>query len=185
MTLGSWFRDYLYIPLGGNRAGRIRTIRNLAAVWILTGLWHGASWNFVIWGLLLFLLISVEKLGFIRILESRRWIGHAYMMFVIPLSWLVFAVEDLAQLAVYFLRLFPFLARPGRFSYFEGDFLKYGQIYGFSLAAGLIFMTDIPERIYEKYRDTFGSALILLCIFWLCVYCMKRGMDDPFMYFRF
>lgn len=185
ITLGSWFREYLYIPLGGNRGGKIKTIRNLAAVWILTGFWHGASWNFLLWGLLLFVLISVEKLGLIRILESQKWIGHLYMMAVIPLSWLFFAVADLGQIMIYLQRLFPFFAPEGRFSYFEGDFLKYGELYGLSMIAGMVFMTDIPKRIYERYRDTFLSALVLLCIFWVCVYCMKKGMDDTFLYFRF
>lgn len=185
ITLGSWFREYIYIPLGGNRRGAILTYRNMFAVWLLTGFWHGASWNFILWGILLFLLISLEKLGLIRLLERIPLIGHLYMMFVIPVSWLLFAVTDLGQIIVYLKRLFPFLARQEQFSYFAGDYLKYGSLYAFSLLMGLIFMTGLPVRLYEKYKYSFVTVLLLLMIFWGSVYCMKIGLDDPFLYFRF
>ncbi|MCC8026928.1 MAG: MBOAT family protein [Clostridium sp.] len=185
ITLGSWFREYVYIPLGGNRGGSLRTLRNMFIVWFLTGFWHGASWNFILWGLVLFVIIGAEKLGYIRILEERPIAGHIYMLFMIPLTWLLFAVTDFGRIGIYLQRLFPFLAAPGRYSYYGGDFLKYGKLYGLSLAAGLIFMTDIPRKLYEKYRDTPATALLLLGVFWFCVYCMKIGLDDPFLYFRF
>ncbi len=185
ITLGSWFRQYVYIPLGGNRVGKPRMLLNLLAVWLLTGFWHGADWNFILWGFLLFVLISVEKLGLGKLLERWRWLGHLYMLFVIPLSWLVFAVSDLGQLGIYFQRLLPFLAGAGERIYFAGDYLKYGRLYGISLAAGLLFMTGLPRRIYERYKTSIVSAAGLAVVFWLCVYCIKMGMDDPFLYFRF
>lgn len=185
MTLGSWFRDYVYIPLGGNRRGRLLTFRNLMAVWFLTGFWHGASWNFILWGLLLFLIMSVERLGLLAVLERRSLLGHLYMLFVIPLTWLVFAVTDMEQIALYLQRLFPVFARQKQFIYFSGDYLKYGKLYAVSLAAGLIFMTDIPRRIYMRHRYSLITAIGLLAVFWMCVYCMRLGLDDPFLYFRF
>ncbi len=185
MTLGSWFRDYVYIPLGGNRRGRLLTFRNLMAVWFLTGFWHGASWNFILWGLLLFLIMSAERLGLLAVLERWSFLGHLYMLFVIPLTWLVFAVTDIGQIALYLQRLFPVFARQKQFVYFSGDYLKYGKLYAISLAAGLIFMTDIPGRIYRRHRYSLITAIGLLAVFWLCVYCMRLGLDDPFLYFRF
>ena len=183
MTLGSWFRDYVYIPLGGSRKGKLMTFRNMLAVWALTGFWHGASWNFILWGLLMFALISVEKLGLIRILE--RALGHLYMAFAISVSWVLFAVTDLSQMAVYFTRLFPFLPQSEGMAYFAGDYLKYGRLYGLSLAAGLVFATGLPMKLYRRFKNSPAAAVVLLAVFWGCVYCMKMGMDDPFLYFRF
>lgn len=185
ITLGSWFREYIYIPLGGNRQGTIRTYLNMFVVWLLTGFWHGASWNFIIWGILLFLLISMEKLGLIHLLEKVPLIGHLYMMFIIPITWLFFAVTDLGQIVIYLQRLFPFLAKSKHFSYFRGDYLKYGVLYAFSFIMGLILITGLPMRLYERHKYSIVTVLLLLVIFWGSVYCMKIGLDDPFLYFRF
>lgn len=185
MTLGSWFRDYVYIPLGGSRKGKLMTFRNMLAVWALTGFWHGASWNFILWGLLMLALISVEKLGLIRILERVPALGHLYMALAISVSWVLFAVTDLSQMAVYFTRLFPFLPQPEGMAYFAGDYLKYGRLYGLSLAAGLVFATGLPMKLYRRFKNSPAAAVVLLAVFWGCVYCMKMGMDDPFLYFRF
>lgn len=185
MTLGGWFRDYIYIPLGGSRCGKAATIRNMLVVWLLTGFWHGASWNFILWGSVIFLLMFIEKMGLKHLLSGCPLIGHLYMMMVIPLTWLSFAVTDLVQMKIYFLRLFPFLAPEKQSLYFAGDFLKYGRIYALSLTLSLIFMTQLPRKLYKQCRRSFLTAVILLAVFWLCVYLMKMGADDPFLYFRF
>ena len=185
ISLTTWFREYLYIPLGGSRKGTWRTVRNIFLVWFCTGFWHGASWNFILWGLLMFALISVEKLGLIRILERVPALGHLYMAFAISVSWVLFAVTDLSQMAVYFTRLFPFLPQPEGMAYFAGDYLKYGRLYGLSLAAGLVFATGLPMKLYRRFKNSPAAAVVLLAVFWGCVYCMKMGMDDPFLYFRF
>lgn len=104
MTLGQWFKDYLYIPLGGNRKGLKRTVLNLFAVWLVTGIWHGATVNFIIWGLVLFLFIAGEKLLWGKKLQESRIAGRIYIWFFIPLTWVVFAVENLNELGVYFTR---------------------------------------------------------------------------------
>lgn len=185
MTLGGWFRNYVYIPLGGNREGLLKTFRNMLVVWLLTGLWHGTSPNFLLWGFVLFALISLEKLGLGKLLERWRVVGHVYMLFAIPLTWMLFAITDFSQLGIYIQRLFPFLSPVGKYTYFAGDFLKYGRSYGLSLCAGLIFMTGLPRRLYDRKRESLCTAIALLIIFWLCVYCMKMGENDPFMYFNF
>lgn len=183
ITLGRWFRDYLYIPLGGNRRGEGRTVRNLLAVWLFTGLWHGASWNFVLWGLLLFVLLNVERAGLRRQLEHFPALGHLYMLFAIPLSWTVFAITDIRELGVYFHRLFPIGTSAA--GLFAGDWLEQLQVYGGFLAVGLLFCTDLPRRVWERIRKTPLAVILLLAIFWAAVYCLYRGLNDPFLYFRF
>lgn len=185
ITLGAWFRDYVYISLGGNRRGAFFTIINLLIVWVLTGIWHGAGWNFVLWGLALFLLITIEKLGFIKILERFRVLGHLYLLFVISLSWVIFAITNMGDLKIYFGKLFPFLGWTQNNIYYSGDILKYLSIYAGSLIVSLLCCTNIPRKIYEKHKYRFLMVLFLVAVFWLCIYCMRIGTDDPFLYFRF
>lgn len=183
ITLGSWFRTYVYIPLGGNRKGRLRTVLNLLTVWLFTGIWHGASLNFLLWGFVLFALIALEKTGFGRFLSRCKIAGHIYMLFCIPLSWMLFAITDLKQISLYFSRLFPFFsaAEP----VFSGDFLKYSGTYGLLLAVCLLFCTKLPGRIYARIQKTLAGNLFLLVVFWASVYCLYIGLNDPFLYFRF
>ena len=107
ISLSQWFRDYLYIPLGGSREGFGRTVRNLLVVWLATGLWHGAGWNFLLWGFMLFLLLVLEKVGLRKVLEGVPLLGHLYMVLAIPLSWVPFAISELGQIPVFLSRLFP------------------------------------------------------------------------------
>ena len=185
MTLGGWFRDYIYIPLGGSRCGKAATIRHNLVVWVENGLRDRGTWYFIIWGRLSLQRKLIEKMGLKHLLDGCPLIGHLYMMMVIPLTWLSFAVTDLVQMKIYFLRLFPFLAPEKQSLYFAGDFLKYGRIYALSLTLSLIFMTQLPRKLYKQWKRSFLTAVILLAVFWLCVYLMKMGADDPFLYFRF
>ena len=184
MTLGGWFREYVYIPLGGNRGGFAKTVRNMFVVWLLTGLWHGASWNFVLWGLLLFVLLFVEKAGLGKVLERHKALGHIYMILWIPLSWLAFVITDLSQLGIYLQKLFPFFGSTGTVL-FQGDYLKYGKTYGIYLVLGILFATGVQEKLLKKNKNRLWVILLLLALFWASVYCMYLGMDDPFLYFRF
>lgn len=184
MTLGGWFQEYVYIPLGGNRGGFAKTVRNMFVVWLLTGLWHGASWNFVLWGLLLFVLLFVEKAGLGKVLERHKALGHIYMILWIPLSWLVFVITDLSQLGIYLQKLFPFFGSTGTVL-FQGDYLKYGKTYGIYLVLGILFATGVQEKLLKKNKNRLWVILLLLALFWASVYCMYLGMDDPFLYFRF
>ena len=181
ITLGSWFRDYVYIPLGGNSKGRSRMYLNMLIVWSLTGLWHGADWNFLIWGLFLFAVISVEKLGIGRYLNEKRWLGHLYMFLLIPLSWLIFAVNDLGQLGIYLGRL----AGIGGVNVFAGDFVKYLQQYGVFLVIGLLFAAGLPEKIFFAIRRQGVRWVILLAVLAGSLYGIYMGMNDPFLYFQF
>lgn len=185
MTLGTWFREYVYIPLGGNRNGKHRTIRNMLAVWMLTGIWHGASWNFILWGLFLFLIMFIEKSVLKEILDRRRVLGHLYMIFMIPISWLIFAVQDMSQLGLYFTRLFSFITGSKGINVFPGDYIKYGRSYGILLLTCIIFSTPLPRRVFEKAKNKPIGTLMLLTIFLVSIYCLYKGMNDPFLYFSF
>ncbi|MDE5937013.1 MAG: MBOAT family protein, partial [Ruminococcus sp.] len=184
MTLGQWFKDYIYFPLGGSRTTIMKTVRNSFIVWAFTGLWHGASWNFIIWGLVLFAILMLEKFaGVKKFMEKYRFAGHVYMILLIPLTWLLFAITDFSQLGEYFKRLINISSENG--VVFEKDYIKYWGIYGKYFIAGILFSTKLPEFVYKKIKDSFMCVIILLAVFWFSVYCMYQGMDDPFLYFRF
>lgn len=184
VTLGSWFREYVYIPLGGNRNGRGRTILNLFAVWLLTGLWHGASYNFLLWGFVLFVIITIEKLFLKNVLEQNRFIGHLYMIIIIPLTWMIFEVTDLSQLGTLLLRMLPFL--PQEYNVLvPGDYLNAIKNYGWLIGAGIVFSTEIPMIIYKRIKDNIIGALVLGAIFAASIYLLNMGLNDPFLYFRF
>lgn len=181
ITLGAWFREYVYIPLGGNRKGRARTVFNLFVVWMLTGIWHGADWNFIIWGLFLFTVMAVERLGAGRWLEEHKIAGHAYMLLLIPVSWLIFAISDLKELGIYFGRLVGI----GGEYVFCGDFIKYWGIYGRLLIVGVVFCTPLPEMIYKMLQKSPFVWLLMAAILGGVFYFLYIGLNDPFMYFRF
>ncbi len=181
ITLGAWFRDYIYIPLGGNRCGKARTYFNLLVVWLFTALWHGANWNFVLWGLLLFVCIAVEKAGLYKVLDHSKVVGHIYMAILIPVQWLIFAVSDLEKLRTAFGRLVGI----GGVNVYVGDFAKYLSQYGVYVFAGLLFATGLPAFFYKKIRMKGFEYLLLVMIFSYSIYCIFKGMNDPFMYFNF
>lgn len=184
ITLGSWFREYVYIPLGGSRKGAVRTVLNLLIVWLLTGIWHGAGYNFILWGLLLFLILFIEKFFIGKYLKAHPTLGHIYMILLIPLSWAVFAVTDFSQLGVLFTRLFPFFGQ-GVWSIFKYDYLKYlSQYYPF-LIIGVLFSTKLPYKILKRVKSKVFIVVFLAAILLGSLYCMYRGLDDPFLYFRF
>ena len=108
ITLGRWFREYVYIPLGGNRKGKARTIFNLFVVWSLTAVWHGAEGHFLIWGASLLLLLALEKAFLLQFLKKSEILSHVYLVLVVPLTWMAFAIADVGQLGVYYARMFPF-----------------------------------------------------------------------------
>ncbi len=184
MTLGAWFRDYVYIPLGGNRHGTATTIRNLLVVWVLTGIWHGAGYNFILWGAVLFLFIFIEKLFLGKVLNRFPVIGHSYMILLIPLTWAIFTIEDIGQLGVFFTRLFPFFGE-GPWSIFRYDYVKYLQLYYPFLLAGLLLSFKFPFTLLKKIKNRVIIAILLTAILGASIYCMYRGLDDPFLYFRF
>ena len=183
MTLGSWFKEYVYIPLGGNRKGIVRTICNLFVVWALTGLWHGANWNFVLWGILFFVLISIEKRRLAKWLEKTKVLGHLYILVLIPVTWVIFAITDIRQLGVYLANMIGIHGTEILVG--VEHFIRYLREYGLLLAACVLFATPYPGRWYHKWKDRWFAVLFLLVIFWVSVREIIVGNNNPFLYFRF
>ncbi len=183
MTLGSWFREYVYIPLGGSRRGSGRTVLNLFVVWALTGLWHGADWNFVLWGIVFFLLISLEKRTFGKWLENSRVLGHIYIILLIPATWVIFAITDMGQLAGYLGNLIGY--HKEEILVGVTQLVRYLKEYGLLLIACVIFATPFPAKLYWKWKDRWFTVLLLLLVFWWSVREIALGSNNPFLYFRF
>ncbi len=183
MTLGRFFREYVYIPLGGNRKGNLRMLINMLIVWSLTGLWHGASWNFVLWGLGFFVMLSLEKFIYGKFLENSRIIGHIYIWILIPVTWVVFAIPDLEQLAVYLQQLAGIHRQPVLVS--TDQLMRYVREYGRLFAACAFFSTGLPKRIYYGIRGGIVVVALALAVFWMSVYELANGINNPFLYFRF
>lgn len=184
MTLGSWFREYVYISLGGNRDGKLATVRNLMLVWLLTGIWHGAGYNFILWGMTLFIIIIIEKFVIGRFLNKVPVISHLYMLLLIPLTWAIFAIDDINQLGIFFSRLFP-ISDGVVWSVFRYDYLKYLKLYWPFFVVGILFSTHLPFKLLKRIKKPVILWLLLGAVFVTSVYCMYRGYDDPFLYFRF
>ena len=174
ITLGTWFKNYIYIPLGGNRKGTIRTLLNLFIVWVITGLWHGANWNFIIWGIFIWILIVNEKLWLKKYLDKYPIIGHIYMIFFIPLTWTIFNITNLSQLNIMFEKLFPFF---GSNEVIDNlDFVKYIKDYGILMIISLICSTKLPKNLIEGKEYNWIEIVALLAIFWLSVYLLYTGI---------
>lgn len=181
ITLGLWFREYLYIPLGGNRKGTVQTIINLAVVWLFTGLWHGVGGNYLLWAGFLFLLIVMERLWIGNFLRSSKVFSHFYVVFAILLSWVPFAVGDWNDMVTFFGRLFGLTGMAVN----AHDFVHHMTDYLWMLLAGIIFATPVPRRLWEKIRNTFVADVLILVLFWVVVYFISTAAQDPFMYFQY
>lgn len=180
-TLGAWFREYLYIPLGGNRKGTLRTILNLAVVWLFTGLWHGVGGNYLLWAGFLFLLIVNERLWLGKIMKKTHVLCHVYVVFVILLSWVPFAVGDWNQMVVFLGRLFGQCGVTVN----PQDYINWGKDYLSILIPGVILATPLPGKICSKLKDYVFADLVLFCLFWVVVYFISTAAQDPFMYFQY
>lgn len=180
-TLGAWFRNYIYIPLGGNRKGGLRTIFNLAVVWLFTGFWHGVGGNYLLWAGFLFLLIVNERLWMGKLMNKSHVLGHVYTVFVIALSWVPFAIGNFSEMMVFLGRLF---GRGGSVINAR-DYLIWGRDYAPLLAAGVIFATPLPKWLWGKLRKFTFSDGILFALFWVVVYFIATSAQDPFLYFQF
>ena len=183
ITLGTWFRDYLYIPLGGSRRGSARTALALTVVWFFTGLWHGASWNFVLWGIVLLFFILLEKFCIGSFLKKHALLSHLYLLFIIPPTWVIFRITKLSDVGAYFTRLFPFFGTHSAVS--SQDALKLLSSYWWLLLLGILFCLPQPRRFFEKHRGTPLIDLPLFVLFWVCVYFIATSAGNAFLYSRF
>lgn len=183
-TLGGWFRDYVYIPLGGNRTGRWRWLRNMLAVWMLTGLWHGASWNFLLWGLYYGLLLAAEKLWLGKYLKGRA-LPHLYVLLVTLLGFVLFHSASLPAAGETLGSMFGL----GGLPLWNEMGLYYLRSYAVLLLLCVLGATPWPRRLALRLRDGRAGALLqpvfVLALLLLVTACLVDGSFHPFLYFRF
>lgn len=191
ISLSSWFREYVYIPLGGNRNGLVKQIRNIFVVWMLTGIWHGAHWNYVLWGVYYGVLLILEKFVLKRFLDRLPGcIQNLYTMFFVIISWVIFKCEDLSYCLSYLKAMF------GGFSagLFNTESLYLLKNYGILLVLLLLGSTQLPKHFGEKMEKRFGEngmvmtvakTAFYLAILLLSVAYLVDATYNPFLYFRF
>lgn len=178
ITLGSWFREYVYIPLGGNKVKRYRLYINLFIVWFLTGFWHGASYNFILWGIFFFVLIAIEKAGLIKLLNKHKFFAHLYVIFFLLVGWALFAIPDMKELGNYLSTMFIY--RGGN------QWVYYLRNYLGTFIIALLFSTPLIEVAYKKYiKNKYVNTVVILAIFFLSIAYLVDATYNPFLYFRF
>ena len=184
MSLGSWFRDYVYIPMGGNRVKKSRWVVNILTVWLLTGLWHGAAWNFVLWGLLFAVMLLAEK--WIPFLGKMPGVlRHLYVLLVVCISFVLFNADSLSQAGSDLTGMFGF----GNMPLVSGETLYYLRSFGLLFALGILGATPLVKKTAERIERTPVGAILepvaLLCLLLLCTAYLVDGSFSPFLYFRF
>ena len=206
MTLGRWFTKYVYIPLGGSRGKWYKTIINLLIVWIMTSFWHGTSANFILWGMLLYFVIMIEKMIAIRrsSRKNRTWQQqiwqeqivhrpakehfflriwkHTYVILLILISWVCFAITDVNQLITYLGRMFGII--PGVLVNHE-VFWQACIKYGVTMILGILMCTEAAHKFYVKAKDSLLGMIVLTALFWLSIWYLIMAGNNPFLYFRF
>ena len=190
MTLGSWFREYVYIPLGGNMHGMAKQLRNIFIVWALTGLWHGASWNFVCWGLYYGIILMIEKLWLLRFFDKIpdrfKWVQHFYVLPIIVIGWIIFAIDDIGSITSYMSSVF------GKSGFFDANTVFYLSSYWKLLAVMALASTTYPAKTVRKLlsgipapASSFISNAFLTLVILLSIAFLVGDSYNPFLYFRF
>jgi len=190
ISLGTWFRDYVYIPMGGNRVSTVKWIRNIFIVWFLTGFWHGANWNFVIWGLYFGIFLIIERLLLNGILKKLPAVaGHVYTLFFVLISFVIFNTNNMAEFTGYIKGMFGFLSIP--FSNTETNY--YLISYGLTLIIAAFGSTPLTVRVIDKIKNSkkceyilnVSEPIVLVSMLLLITGYLVDGSFNPFLYFRF
>ncbi|HBS91186.1 MAG TPA: transcriptional regulator [Erysipelotrichaceae bacterium] len=177
ITLGSWFKEYVYIPLGGNRKGALRLAINLFIVWFLTGFWHGAEYNFILWGLYFYVLLIAEKFLLLPFLRKHPILSRLYFIPLILLGWAIFAISDLSLLAQYIATLFSLTS--------GYEWIYYLQNYGVILLLCFVFATPVGKWVINKINSALIQDGLLYLSFIIAVAYLVDSSYNPFLYFRF
>ena len=189
MSLGSWFRDYVYIPLGGNQVSKSKWLRNIFIVWMLTGLWHGASWNFVLWGLWFAVLLVAEKLLYKERLEKTHVLKHVYVLLFVTLSFVLFNASSVKEAASQIGAMFGADGLP----LVSAESLYYAKSYAVTFLIAVIGATPLCKNVVSKLAESARGAQVLAILqpVWLvlllaaCTAFLVDGSFNPFLYFRF
>lgn len=188
MSLGSWFRDYVYIPMGGNRVAPVRRYFNILVVWILTGLWHGADWNFVLWGLFFAVFLIMEKGFLLKPLQKLPVLSHLYTLLLVAVSFVIFDSAGLSEAATHLGRMFG----AGGIPLVTGEALYYLGSYAVTFIIAMIGATPFPTRMAKQLSEGKGGralsilapAALVLVLAVVTAYLVD-GSFNPFLYFRF
>ena len=185
ISLSTWFREYLYIPLGGNRCSKPRWMFNLLVVWAATGIWHGASWNYLIWCLYFFVLLMLEKFFLLKVLsKAPALVGHIYTLFFVVVSWAIFAIEDFSQLGSYLRVMFGLGGVPlmdAKLGYYVTSYLPI-------LLVAAVASTPLGAKLYRKLKTPAAEVVctvLVLAGLVVCTAYLVDGTYNPFLYFRF
>ena len=181
ITLGQWFKVHVYFPLGGSRNGMARMVVSTLVVWLLTGVWHGAGWNYILWGLMMFILIMGERLVYGGALKRLPALGHIYLPLMIGLSWIFFITNTPGEAGAYFYRL----VGGGGMGGSAGDWLDVLSWCWPYLALGAVLSTPFPWRLWKKLSGHAVAWVLLFLLFWVCMYFMGTAASDRFLYFSF
>ena len=189
MSLGTWFRDYVYIPLGGSRGGMAKTLRNLFVVWMLTGLWHGAEWNFVLWGLYFGILLAIEKIGLLKWLENHKGVGHVYVLILTMISFVIFDGSSLTEIFSYIAAMFG----GGNYPVVNDITIYYLNSYLVVFGFAILGATPLPRYLILKLQTKKNSArtmtilepVVMIILLMVVTAYLVDGSFNPFLYFRF
>ncbi len=187
ISLSSFFRDYVYIPLGGNKKGIKKQIRNILIVWMLTGLWHGANYNFIIWGLYYGILLILEKFVLKKIIDKTpKIIRHVVVLIIITVGWVIFRIENITDLSKIIFRMFNFTNTSLK-SFISSDITQINSL--IYLAIGIIFSMPIYKKLFKDTENSIVLTIIenfsLGVLFILCIMFLVSNQYNPFIYFRF
>ncbi len=190
ISLSSWFRDYVYIPLGGNRLGVKRTYLNLLAVFLLTGFWHGATWSFVFWGVFHGTFLIIERLGLGKLLDRMpRIVGWLYTIIVVMVAWVFFRIENFTEATQYAVKMFSFSEQGGVniIFYLNKEYIIVLIIALLSSSTIWLYIGKRVEYITQKYNYFYSLSADILSIiaFLVCIVYINSGSYSPFIYFRF
>lgn len=178
MTLGEWFRMYVYIPLGGNRKGIWRQILNLLIVWFLTGFWHGASWNFILWGMYFAFICIIEKVVLLKYLKKYVFMSHFYTIFLVLISWVIFALPNFSDIHLFYSRLFSLEM--------QRDYVYALRNYGVTFMLATLFSTPFVKKIYTPIKkNPMLLTVVLITLFLVNTSYLVDSGFNPFLYFRF
>lgn len=183
ISLQTWFRDYVYFPLGGSRVSKPRLVFNLFVVWTLTGIWHGANWTFLAWGLMYFVLLTMEK--FSGLDKKNKWWGHIYTLLFVMIGWVIFRSSGMGNALTYIKAMFGIGAK-GLTDSAVGAYLSQNWIYyAMALSGCLPFIPKLEEKWGEKAVWKIGYAFCVVAVFLVSVSFIMNQAYNPFIYFNF
>lgn len=182
MSLGTWFRDYVYIPLGGNRVSEIKWLRNILIVWLLTGFWHGAAWNFVVWGMLFGVLLILEKKWLLKFLDRSKTASHVYVTIIVIISFVIFNADNMREALTYIGNMFGM----GDIPFISAECIYYIRSYGVMILLACFGSTPIVNKVFKgrKIAEVLEIPFLLLLMVIMTAYLVD-GSFNPFLYFRF